>query len=107
MAGGKVDEKILHEIVRRIVEAVQPQKIILFGSAARDEMSRDSDVDLLVVKAGVHRRHTAQLLHRVLAGVGVPKDIVVATPQDLEQFKDALGLIYRSALSEGRTIYAA
>ena len=51
-----LSEATLRQIVERIVESVQPEKIILFGSAARGEMGPDSDVDLLVVKAGVHRR---------------------------------------------------
>lgn len=56
-----VPQDILDEIVRRIVEVAQPDRIILFGSAARGEMGPDSDLDLLVVKAGVpHRRRLAQ-----------------------------------------------
>ena len=39
---------VLEEIVRRIVEVAQPERVILFGSAARGEMGPDSDVDLLV-----------------------------------------------------------
>jgi predicted nucleotidyltransferase len=47
-----LNEDILQGIVRRIVE-VAPEKIILFGSAAREEMGPDSDVNLLVVKKGI------------------------------------------------------
>lgn len=54
-----IDQSILDEIVRRIVDVAHPDRIILFGSAARGEMGPDSDLDLLVVKAGVpHRRET-------------------------------------------------
>ncbi|MBI1817794.1 MAG: nucleotidyltransferase domain-containing protein [Deltaproteobacteria bacterium] len=104
---GTVSEGILQEIVRRIVEAVRPEKIILFGSAARGEMGPDSDVDLLVVKAGVDRRAVAQLLYRRLAGVGVAKNILVVTPGDVERHKDNIGLVISPALREGRVIYAA
>ena len=45
-------EETLQEIVRRIVETAQPERIILFGSAARGEMGSHSDVDLLVIKRG-------------------------------------------------------
>ena len=102
-----MDEKVLQEIVRRIVEAVAPEKIILFGSAARGQMGPDSDLDLLVVKAGVHRRKTAQTLYQVLSGIGVSKDIVVVTPDDLKQYQDAVGMIIRPALREGKVLYAA
>jgi predicted nucleotidyltransferase len=46
---GRPDRKILAEIVRCIVETAKPDKIILFGSAARSEMGPDSDIDLLVI----------------------------------------------------------
>ena len=52
MNKGMLDQQILDDIIRRIVEVAQPEKIILFGSAARGEMNRHSDVDLLVVKDG-------------------------------------------------------
>ena len=50
-----VDQKTLDDIIRRIVEVAHPEKIILFGSAARGEMGPNSDVDLLVIKSGAHR----------------------------------------------------
>jgi len=102
-----VSEEILQEIVRRIVAAVQPERIILFGSAARQEMGPDSDLDLLVVKTCGHRRRTARKIERSLIGVGIPTDIIVAKPEDIERYKDTIGLIYRPALREGKTIYAA
>jgi predicted nucleotidyltransferase len=100
-------DEILEEIVRRIVAAVQPEKIILFGSAAREEMGPDSDLDLLVIKSCRNRRETARRIRRKLIGVGVPKDIIVATPEDIERYKDTIGLIYRPALREGKVLYAA
>lgn len=104
---GMLSEETLREIVQRIVETVHPEKIILFGSAARGEMGPDSDVDLLVVKSGVHRRELAARLYRELADLPVPKDIVVAAPEDLERHRDTIGLVYRAALRDGRVVYAA
>jgi uncharacterized protein len=101
-----VSDEILQEIVRRIVAAVEPEKIILFGSAAREEMGPDSDVDLLVVKTCGHRRTTAQKIERSLIGIGIPTDIIVAKPEDIDRYKNTIGLIYRPALNEGKTIYA-
>jgi predicted nucleotidyltransferase len=49
---GHPDPKTLADIVRRVVEAAHPDKIVLFGSAARGEMGPDSDIDLLVIKGG-------------------------------------------------------
>src|SRR5437764_1148257 len=49
---GKPDPKILADIVKRIVRACKPEKIVLFGSAARGTMGPDSDYDFLVIKGG-------------------------------------------------------
>ena len=46
-----VKQELLDEIIRRVVEVADPDKIILFGSAARGRMGPNSDLDLLVVKA--------------------------------------------------------
>jgi predicted nucleotidyltransferase len=102
------DPEVIEQLVRRIIEIAQPLRIILFGSAARGEMGPDSDIDVLVVMPeGVHRRRTAQLLYRQIRGLGVPFDILVATPDDLERHKDNIGLVYQSILREGREVYAA
>jgi len=100
--------KAIESLVQSIIEAVHPLKIILFGSYARGKTNPDSDIDLLVVMPeGVHCRRTAQLLYRQIKGLGVPFDILVATPSDLEKHKDNIGLIYRAVLQEGREIYVA
>ena len=100
--------KVIESLVQKIVEAVHPLKIILFGSYARDKVNPESDIDVLVVMPeGVHCRRTAQLLYRQIRGLGVPFDILVTTPRVLEKHKDNIGLIYRTVLKEGREIYAA
>ena len=98
----------IDELVQRIVEAVHPLRIIIFGSAARGEAGPNSDIDVLVVMPeGVHRRQIAQFLYNQISGLGVPFDILVATPSDLEKHKENIGLIYRTVLREGREVYAA
>lgn len=100
-------EEILQDIVAKIVDAIQPEQIILFGSAARGEFGPDSDLDLLVVKDGVHRRKTAMLLYRTLGPMKVAKDIIVASNADLEKHRGNPATIYKPALEEGRVIYSA
>lgn len=100
--------ELLQEIVRRIVGVAQPDRIILFGSGARGDMRPGSDLDFLVVKADVaHRGHLAEEIYMALAGIGVPVDIIVVTPQDVQRFKDRVGTIIPPALREGREIYVA
>ncbi len=67
---GGVKRRVLSEVVRRVVEAAAPEKIILFGSAARGEMGPDSDLDLLVVKRGkFNRDRLIDSVYRRLQGV--------------------------------------
>ncbi|VUZ86280.1 hypothetical protein MELA_02680 [Candidatus Methylomirabilis lanthanidiphila] len=71
-------------------------------------MGPNSDVDLLVVMPdGVHRRRTAQDLYRSLTGMGIAKDIVVATESDIRSYGDNPSLVLFPALREGRELYRA
>jgi predicted nucleotidyltransferase len=101
-----VEQEILDKIIQRIVEVAAPEKIILFGSAARGEMGPNSDVDLLVVKSGVHRRRLTQAIYMNLFGVGQAVDVVVVTPEDIERYKDSFALVIEPALREGKVVYA-
>ena len=99
-------QAIINEMVHRIEEVMHPNKIILFGSYARDTAGPGSDVDLLVVMPieGSKRKKTIEIYH-LLTGVGMPKDIIVATPEEVERYRDVVGTIYCSALREGKVIY--
>jgi predicted nucleotidyltransferase len=88
-----VEQTILDKIVQRIVEVADPEKIILFGSAARGEMGPNSDVDRLVVKSDVYRRRLTQAIYMNLFGVGRAVDVVVVTPEDIERYKDSGSLV--------------
>jgi predicted nucleotidyltransferase len=103
----QLNQDILNEIIGRIVEVAQPEKIILFGSAAQGEVKPDSDIDLLVIKSDVHRRRLTQAIYMNLVGVGHPVDVVVVTPEDVERFKDSFALVIEPAIREGKVVYAA
>lgn len=90
-----------------MVEIAAPDRIILFGSAARDEMGPHSDVDLLIVKNNVHRRRLAGDIYENLHGVGAPVDVVVVTPEDITRYGDSHALVIKPALREGRVVYGA
>ncbi len=106
---GTVSEGILREMVQRIVEVAAPRKIILFGSAARGEMGPDSDIDLLVVTETDRPRETAHRIRERLLGIppGIPKDVIVVTPDHFERHKDTIGFIFRAAVREGRVLHVA
>lgn len=103
-----VTEEKIGELTRRIAEAVKPERIILFGSAARGQLGPHSDLDVLVVvRDGVHRGHTAEEIYRRLWGFGIAKDIVVVTDSDVERYKDSPFTVIKRALEEGKELYRA
>ena len=102
-----LDQDTLDEIIRRIVAVAQPEKIILFGSAARGEMDRHSDVDLLIVKDGAHRHRLVTSIYRNLRGVRAAVDVIVVTPDDVERYGEDHALIIKPALREGQIVYEA
>ncbi len=100
------DKKKLDEIIRRIVEVAKPDKIIMFGSAAKGEMGPHSDLDLLVIKSGdIHRRQLAQKIYMNMFGVGQAVDVIVVTPEDVERYRDSFSVVIYPALREGKVVY--
>ena len=89
------------------VAAVQPEKIILFGSAARGEANAASDFDVLVVKTCLSRRQVAGQIYCSLIGVGHAVDVVVVTPEDIVRYGANPALVLEPALREGIVLYAA
>ena len=99
-------EGLIKEAVKRIIDGFNPEKIILFGSYAYGHPSPDSDMDLLIVmdtNAKPHKR--AVPIRKVLKGIGIPKDVIVKTPEEFERFKDVIGTIIYPAAHKGRLLY--
>ena len=97
----------INRMVRRIVEVSSPERIVLFGSYARGEAGPDSDVDLLVVssRAAGGKRRLAVSIDMALLDIGLPKDVVVVTPEECERFRDVVGTVIYPALHEGVVVY--
>jgi predicted nucleotidyltransferase len=101
-------QAVIDNLITRIKRVIEPEQVIIFGSAARGLMAPDSDIDVLVViPKGIHRFHTCQAIHRQLSGFGFPVDVVVANKEVLDKHKNNPGLIYQNILKEGKTDYAA
>jgi predicted nucleotidyltransferase len=93
-------------MARRLVRVFHPERIILFGSYARGTAGPDSDADLLVVmRVEGSRRTKAVEMERVLAGTGLPKDLILATPEEVERDRELPGTLIRPALREGIVLY--
>ena len=95
------------ELADRIVERLDPERIILFGSHARGDAGPDSDVDLLVVMPVSDSKRQMQLdIRALLHGVRMAKDIIVSRPEDFQWRKDVVGTIEYPAAKLGKVLYA-
>ena len=103
----KVTEQAIELMVERLVDRFDPDQIILFGSQARGTAMPGSDVDLLVIMPVTGSKREKRVEMRVaLHDITVPKDILLATPEEVLRDKDLVGTIIRPALREGRVLYA-
>lgn len=99
----------LAEVVRRLAAAYQPEKIYLFGSAARGDSGPDSDYDLIVVvpdDAPPERRDSG-LAYQVLWGAGAAVDAVVCTSTWFNARTHLKASLPGTVLREGKLLYAA
>jgi len=103
-----IDDKIIEEIVRQILTVAKPDKIILFGSAATGQMTRDSDVDLLIVEPDPSDQQNEYVrIIKALWDFDYPFDILFIATQWFEESKDVVGGIAYPANKYGKVIYEA
>ena len=102
----QLDPKLVEEIVRRIVETVHPEKIILFGSLARGDARPESDLDILVIAQSQEPRFRRSApLYGILSDIFIPMDILVYSPEEVEEWSGVRQAFVTTAIREGRVLY--
>jgi predicted nucleotidyltransferase len=98
----------LDEAIRRLVGALHPERIYLFGSRARGDSRSDSDYDLVVVAdLRLDPDERAYLANRSIRDLGVPIDVLVYTPVEFERLSTWKSSVVAAALREGTVVYEA
>ena len=105
-----VTQALLDRMIRSIVDEVDPEQVILFGSRARGDARPDSDVDLLIIESqpfGPDRsRHEEEArIGRALPATPVDRDILVYSRDEIERWRGSLNYVAARALREGRVVY--
>jgi predicted nucleotidyltransferase len=101
-----VTEDLLAEVAAHIVEALAPERIILFGSYANGEPTADSDIDLLIVMETTERPAVRrQAVSRLFRRRRFPLDIIVRTPAEVEEALQQTDPFIREILQKGRVLY--
>ena len=101
-----INETLIQEIVRRIVSLNHPERIILFGSASTGQMTKDSDIDLLVVERGPQDNRQQRLrIRQALSDLDHSFDIIVMPSERFQESKNVIGGIAYPAHKYGRVLY--
>ena len=100
-----LEQATLDNVIERIVAVAAPERIILFGSSARGDFGRDSDIDLLIVKDGEDTLTVMSRIYGEMQGVGAAVDALVVSSEDVERYKDSHSLIIKPALQDGVVVY--
>jgi predicted nucleotidyltransferase len=96
----------LRDVTRRLAQALNPQRIVLFGSHAWGQPAADSDVDLLIVMDSTERPAArATRASRLLRPRPFPMDILVRTPQEIQHRLDIGDQFIREILERGKVLY--
>ncbi len=105
----KLLKKELTNIVNSLKTKYRPEKIILFGSMAWGKPTKDSDLDLLIIKSGVDKTHFHDRSYQVsgLISHDVPVDILVYSPYDIQKRIYLGDPFFKSILNKGRVVYGA
>lgn len=99
---------LLKKVIERILAVTKPDRIIMFGSTATGSMTRDSDLDLLVLERGLeNQRQESARLREALGDLGVPVDVFAMDPERFEETKEVIGGLAYPANKYGRVIYEA
>lgn len=97
----------LQLLLDRIVPALEPEAVYLFGSQARGDFDEDSDYDLLVIVPDVapKERRSIRYAYASKIGTGIPADIIPCTRNNYEASKDVVGMLSYKAKHEGVRVY--
>jgi predicted nucleotidyltransferase len=100
----------LNNVVQAILSVTNPEKIILFGSRARQDYREDSDLDLMIIDSNPFGKERSRLreilkIRNALADVRMGIDILLYDKNEVEYWKDSINYIITSCLNEGKVLY--
>jgi len=102
-----ISDEHIRKIMKRLVDAFAPEKIILFGSQARGTADERSDVDILVICTFEGKRRQLMLeMDRALQDLEYAFDVLILTPDEFKRDRRIPGTIGRYAQLEGKVLYA-
>jgi predicted nucleotidyltransferase len=104
----KLDTATEQAIVAKLIDAVQPDKIYLFGSFVYGEPDGESDLDILIIKDGFGKKiDIKRAMRKALADIDMSKDLLVASSDEFEFYRHEAGSVYQTIAKKGRLLWSA
>jgi len=101
-------DKEIQNIVNQLVRLYKPEKIILFGSLAKDQIKQGTDIDLFIIKSDVPKLGVDRIRQLdALIKYKLATDFIVYKPQELEQRLKLGDPFVKTILKEGKVLYDA
>lgn len=101
-----VELREIERVAQLIGEAVQAERVILFGSYARGTAAEGSDVDLLVVASSkLPRFKRSRELYKLTSPHRFPMDLIVYTPEEIARGRKSAVSFISTVLKEGKPVY--
>jgi predicted nucleotidyltransferase len=101
-----ITQDLINQVIEKIAETFNPEKIILIGSYAYGNPQKGSDLDLVVVKdSNLPRHKRSREIRQLFYGWGIPMDIFVYTPEEIDYWKDVKCSFIRTIVTKGKVVY--
>ena len=101
-----IDQELIDEVVRTIVERFHPRRIVLFGSQARGDAGPDSDLDLMIeMETALRPIARAIAVGRLFLDREWPLDVVVYTPAEIAERTGVVGTLVSMIETDGRVVH--
>lgn len=98
----------IQDVTNKIIEFIHPQKILLFGSYAKGTANEHSDLDLLVIVENSDlpkKKREILLYHQLGNQYNFPKDILIRTASEVEEWKNVRQAFITTAVNEAKVLY--
>jgi len=101
-----LSDKDLQNILSGLL-AYKPEKVILFGSAARGNLKTAGDLDLFIIKKTTksHAERVWEITDLIFDKINAPLDLVVYTPEEVKQAQKNRSMFLEEVFKEGRVLY--
>lgn len=103
-----ITPSLIEEVRDKIVEYLNPDRILLFGSVTKGDMQKSHDIDIYIIKRGIQDvREVERKIDELFAGRFFALDVIVRTPEQMEEsLRSGNSFLKQEIITKGWVLYA-